>query len=93
MPETPLAAGEERQGALELGTLPDPDLLIRTGAERRISNFLLWNLAYAELYFSDRLWPDFDAAELERALTFFAGRERRFGHTGGQLGAAPKAAP
>ncbi len=82
------AIDEARFGAaLELGALPDPDLLIRTGAERRISNFLLWNLAYAELYFSERLWPDFDAAELACALEFFAGRERRFGHTGAQRGA------
>ncbi len=98
-----LAAIDEARfaAALELGDLPDPDLLIRTGAERRISNFLLWNLAYAELYFSDRLWPDFDAEEFAAALAFFAGRERRFGHTGGQLaapapgrsGAALKAAP
>jgi undecaprenyl diphosphate synthase len=71
--------------ALELGGLPDADLLIRTGGERRISNFLLWNIAYAELYFSDRLWPDFDKAELAAALDFFAGRERRFGLTTGQL--------
>lgn len=70
--------------ALELNGLPDPDLLIRTGAERRISNFLLWNLAYTELYFSDRLWPQFDAQELARALEFFARRERRFGLTGAQ---------
>jgi undecaprenyl diphosphate synthase len=69
---------------LELRGLPDADLLIRTGGERRISNFLLWNLAYAELYFSDRLWPDFDLAELEAALAFFAGRERRFGRTQNQ---------
>ncbi|MDE0853680.1 MAG: polyprenyl diphosphate synthase [Nevskia sp.] len=59
--------------------LPHPDLLIRTGGERRLSNFLLWQLAYSELYFSDVLWPDFDAAELERALHWYAGRERRFG--------------
>jgi undecaprenyl diphosphate synthase len=71
--------------ALELGGLPDADLLIRTGGERRISNFLLWNIAYAELYFSDRLWPDFDRSELSAALDFFAGRERRFGLTTGQL--------
>jgi len=71
--------------ALELGGLPDADLLIRTGGERRISNFLLWNIAYAELYFSDRLWPDFDRQELSDALEFFAGRERRFGLTTGQL--------
>ncbi len=70
--------------ALELAGLPDPDLLIRTGAERRISNFLLWNLAYTELYFCDCLWPQFDAVELARALEFFAHRERRFGRTGGQ---------
>jgi undecaprenyl diphosphate synthase len=67
--------------ALALGGLPDVDLLIRTGGERRISNFLLWNLAYAELYFSEHLWPDFDLLELEAALAFFAGRERRFGRT------------
>ena len=71
--------------ALELAGLPDADLLIRTGGERRISNFLLWNIAYAELYFSDRLWPDFDKEELSAALEFFAGRERRFGLTKGQL--------
>ena len=82
--------------ALELGGLPDADLLIRTGGERRISNFLLWNIAYAELYFSDRLWPDFDRAELSAALEFLAGRERRFGLTTGQLpqsGSAPAAKP
>ncbi len=79
-------------GALALADLPDADLLIRTGGERRISNFLLWNLAYAELYFSERLWPDFDRAEFTRALEFFAGRERRFGLTGGQLQAPPSAA-
>jgi undecaprenyl diphosphate synthase len=64
---------------LSLADLPDPDLFIRTGGERRISNFLLWNLAYSELYFSDLLWPDFDSAALDQALEFFAGRERRFG--------------
>ena len=81
--------------ALALGGLPDADLLIRTGSERRISNFLLWNLAYAELYFTDRLWPDFDRGELARALEFFAGRERRFGLTGGQVhaGHRPQRAP
>lgn len=57
----------------------DPDLLIRTGAERRLSNFLLWQAAYAELYFSDRLWPDFDAAAFDAALLDFSRRERRFG--------------
>jgi undecaprenyl diphosphate synthase len=73
-------------GALELGDVPDPDLFIRTGGERRISNFLLWNLAYTELYFSDGLWPDFTVADFEVALAFFAQRERRFGLT-----AAPQA--
>ena len=67
--------------ALELGGVPDPDLLIRTGGEKRISNFLLWNLAYAELYFSDSLWPDFDKSEFAAALRYFAGRQRRYGHS------------
>jgi undecaprenyl diphosphate synthase len=66
---------------LALAGLPEADLLIRTGGEQRISNFLLWDLAYAELFFSARLWPDFSASDLEEALTFFAGRERRFGRT------------
>jgi undecaprenyl diphosphate synthase len=70
--------------ALELAGLADPDLLIRTGAERRISNFLLWNLAYTELYFCDCLWPEFDAREFAQALAFFAQRERRFGRTSAQ---------
>ena len=65
--------------ALSLGDLPDPDLFIRTGGEQRISNFLLWNLAYTELYFCPELWPDFEVAGFEAALAFFAGRERRFG--------------
>jgi undecaprenyl diphosphate synthase len=64
-----------------LGELADPDLFIRTGGEHRISNFLLWNLAYAELYFTDTLWPDFDSAAFEQALAAFAGRRRRFGLT------------
>jgi undecaprenyl diphosphate synthase len=71
---------------LALADMPDPDLLIRTGGELRISNFLLWNLAYAELYFTEVLFPDFDAAELEAALRFFAQRERRFGKTSAQIG-------
>lgn len=77
---------------LALSHVPDPDLLIRTGGEVRISNFLLWQLAYSELYFSDRLWPAFDEAEYDRALAAFAGRERRFGQTTEQL-QAPSAAP
>jgi len=72
-------------GALALAHAPDPDLLIRTGGERRISNFLLWQCAYSELYFSDRLWPDFDEAALDEAIADFAARERRFGCTGEQV--------
>jgi undecaprenyl diphosphate synthase len=64
---------------LSTAGLPEPDLLIRTGGESRISNFLLWQLAYAEFYFADTLWPDFDTAEFDKALAWFAGRERRFG--------------
>ena len=70
---------------LQLGSAPDPDLLIRTGGEQRISNFLLWNLAYAELWFTDVLWPDFDEAEFDAALAHFSRRQRRYGHTGDQL--------
>ncbi len=72
---------------LALAGIPDPDLLIRTGGERRISNFLLWNLAYTELYFCDELWPEFSPAHLDAAFEFFARRERRFGKTSGQLAA------
>ncbi len=72
---------EQVARALQLAELPDPDLFVRTGGERRISNFLLWNLAYTELYFTDCLWPDFDEHELDAALAFFAARERRFGRT------------
>lgn len=80
---------EERfAGALALARLPDADLVIRTGGEQRISNFLLWNLAYAELYFTAKLWPDFAMADFEDALTFFANRERRFGQTSAQRSAA-----
>lgn len=65
--------------ALHAPDLPDPDLLIRTGGEQRLSNFLLWQAAYAELYFTDTLWPDFSAADLQTALDAFSQRERRFG--------------
>ena len=68
-----------------LADLPEPDLFIRTGGEQRISNFLLWQLAYTELYFTDRLWPDFTAADLDAACAAFAGRERRFGQTSEQV--------
>ena len=70
---------------LALSFAPDLDLLIRTGGEQRISNFLLWQAAYAELYFTDTLWPDFDAAALDAALAWYAGRERRFGRTSAQV--------
>ena len=64
---------------------PEPDLFIRTGGEQRISNFLLWQLAYTELYFTESLWPDFDAAALDLAITSYRSRERRFGRTSEQL--------
>jgi undecaprenyl diphosphate synthase len=64
---------------LSTAGMPDVDLLIRTGGEYRISNFLLWQAAYAELYFTDTLWPDFDVHELQKAVTWFADRDRRFG--------------
>lgn len=70
---------------MALAHVPDPDLLIRTGGEMRISNFLLWQCAYSELYFSDRLWPDFDDAALDVALDDYASRQRRFGKTPEQL--------
>ena len=72
---------------LALAGLPAPDLLIRTGGEQRVSNFLLWDLAYTELYFTDTLWPDFGASQLADALTFYRSRQRRFGRTGDQLDA------
>jgi len=70
---------------LNLADLPEPDLFIRTGGEKRISNFLLWQLAYTELYFTDTLWPDFDEASLEAAMLSFSMRQRRFGMTGAQV--------
>jgi undecaprenyl diphosphate synthase len=70
---------------LSLAGVPDPDLLIRTGGERRVSNFLLWDLAYAEMWFSDCLWPDFREAEFDEALQYFSSRQRRYGHTGDQV--------
>ena len=65
--------------------MPDPDLVIRTSGEYRISNYLLWQIAYSEFYFTDTLWPDFKKDEFIKALKDFAGRERRFGKTGDQL--------
>ncbi|MCA3227830.1 MAG: undecaprenyl diphosphate synthase family protein, partial [Burkholderiales bacterium] len=72
---------------LALAFAPEPDLLIRTGGEQRISNFLLWQCAYAELYFTHALWPDFSAAAFDEALAWYAQRERRFGRTSQQLAA------
>jgi undecaprenyl diphosphate synthase len=81
----PEAIDEPRFAAeLALARLPDPDLFIRTGGEQRISNFLLWNLAYAELWFTDTHWPAFEKPELDRAFDAFAARERRFGLTAAQ---------
>ncbi len=70
---------------VSMADLPEPDLFIRTGGEERISNFVLWQLAYTELYFTETLWPDFDSAALDEALISFAGRQRRFGRTGEQV--------
>ncbi len=92
----PLEAIDETALAsrLCLAELPAPDLFIRTGGETRISNFLLWQLAYTELWFTDTLWPALDEATLQRAVDDYAGRERRFGLTGAQLGEpAPDAPP
>jgi undecaprenyl diphosphate synthase len=71
--------------ALTFSSLPEPDLFIRTGGEKRLSNFLLWQCAYTELYFTEILWPDFDSAALDEALQDYANRQRRFGRTGEQV--------
>lgn len=73
------------ESALSLANTPDPDLFIRTGGEQRISNFLLWQLAYAELYFTDVLWPDFSEQEMQKALDIYSQRQRRYGKTGEQM--------
>ena len=92
-------AMEEKKDLLDENTLapylamsyaPEPDLFIRTGGEQRISNFLLWQLAYSELYFTDTLWPDFDAAALDLAIASYRDRERRFGRTSEQVQAAKR---
>ena len=70
---------------ISLSDLPEPDLFIRTGGEQRISNFLLWQLAYTELYFTEILWPAFDEKALDEALRSYANRQRRFGRTGEQV--------
>jgi undecaprenyl diphosphate synthase len=76
---------------LAMSYAPEPDLFIRTGGEQRISNFLLWQLAYTELYFTETLWPDFDAAALDEAIASYRRRERRFGRTSDQLQDAKRA--
>ena len=73
------------QPFLSMSYAPEPDLFIRTGGEQRVSNFLLWQLAYTELYFTDILWPDFDEAELQKSFDWFSQRERRFGRTSAQV--------
>ncbi len=90
-----VAAGITEQALapyLSMSYAPEPDLFIRTGGEQRISNFLLWQLAYAELHFTDALWPDFDAAALDAAFASYRKRERRFGRTSEQLEDAKRGA-
>jgi undecaprenyl diphosphate synthase len=85
-PSAPIT--EERLARfLSMAYAPEPDLFIRTGGEQRISNFLLWNLAYSEFYFTDALWPEFSPAHLQAALDYFTKRERRFGKTSAQVAA------
>ena len=81
-------APEALEPYLSMAYAPEPDLFIRTGGEQRISNFLLWQLAYTELYFTDLLWPDFDAQALDTAILSYQRRERRFGRTSEQVQAA-----
>ncbi|MDP2228783.1 MAG: polyprenyl diphosphate synthase [Moraxellaceae bacterium] len=81
---TPVLMGQQ----VQMADMPPADLLIRTGGEMRISNFLLWQAAYAEFFFTDVFWPDFDAAALDDALAEYAGRQRRFGRTSEQVEAA-----
>ncbi|MGI9291421.1 MAG: polyprenyl diphosphate synthase [Gammaproteobacteria bacterium] len=76
---------EDLAAGMSLAEVISPDLLIRTGGEHRVSNFLLWDMAYTELYFTDVLWPDFSAANFDAAIEFFVSRQRRFGKTGEQL--------
>jgi undecaprenyl diphosphate synthase len=76
---------EHLEARLSLADLPEPDLFIRTGGEQRISNFLLWQLAYTELHFTPLLWPEFNETAFEAALDSFASRQRRFGQTGDQI--------
>ncbi len=82
---------QSMSAAMGMGHVPNPDLIIRTGGEQRISNFMLWQAAYSELYFTDALWPDFDEACLDQAIAAYAQRERRFGKTSAQVAAgAPR---
>jgi undecaprenyl diphosphate synthase len=89
MPEDGFAE-EQLASHLSLNYAPEPDLFIRTGGEQRISNFLLWQLAYTELYFTPTLWPDFDAGQLDAAIAWYRERERRFGRTSEQLDRAKR---
>ena len=82
---------EQLASCLAMAYAPEPDLFIRTGGEQRISNFLLWQLAYSEFYFTDTLWPDFGSAALDQAIASYQQRERRFGRTSEQLEAAGEA--
>ena len=94
MPEQRGAFDEAQLAScLAMAYAPEPDLFIRTGGEQRISNFLLWQLAYSEFYFTDTLWPDFDAAALDQAIASYQRRERRFGRTSEQLEIAGEAPP
>src|SRR4030067_719442 len=76
---------ESLESRLSMAGIPEPDLFIRTGGEQRISNFLLWQLAYTDLYFTPVLWPEFDRSQFDQALASFASRQRRFGQTGDQV--------
>jgi undecaprenyl diphosphate synthase len=84
---------EQLASCLAMAYAPEPDLFVRTGGEKRISNFLLWQLAYSEFYFTDTLWPDFDAKALDLAIASYQRRERRFGRTSEQLEVAEKSRP
>ena len=91
MPSVTDFTEEDLARHLVMSYAPEPDLFIRTGGEQRISNFLLWQLAYAELYFTDTYWPDFDAASLDAAILSYQQRERRFGRTSAQVQEVRKA--
>ncbi len=92
-PEASDFSEEQLAPYLAMAYAPEPDLFIRTGGEERISNFLLWQLAYSELYFTDTYWPDFDAAALDEAISSYQQRERRFGRTGAQVSVEKKKRP